>query len=96
MPPGRYSVTVKFAESWFGPGKPGGGGVNNRVFDVFCNGVALLRNFDVFKEAGGADRALDKTFRGLRSSAQGKLVLSFVPLRNYASVNAIEVIDEGR
>jgi hypothetical protein len=26
LPPGRYSVTLKFAESWFGPGKPGGGG----------------------------------------------------------------------
>lgn len=93
--PGRYTVALRFAESWFGPKKPAGGGAGERVFDVYANGVALLRNFDIFKEAGGEDRPLDKVFHSIPSNAQGKLVLSFVPVRNYACVNAIEVVDEG-
>jgi hypothetical protein len=95
VPPGRYTVNLRFAESWFGARKPAGGGAGNRVFDVFVNGVALLRNFDIFKEAGGEDRSLDKVFHAIQPNAQGKLTLSFVPVRNYACVNAIEVIDEG-
>ncbi|HEV2234879.1 MAG TPA: malectin domain-containing carbohydrate-binding protein [Terriglobia bacterium] len=93
---GRYGLTMRFAETYFGPANPGGGGVGSRVFDVYCNGVALLRNFDVFKEAGGENRALERTFHGLQPNAMGKIMLSFVPVTNYASVKAIEVVDESR
>ncbi len=91
---GRYNVTLEFAEAWFGPGQPGGGGPGSRVFDVYCNGVALLRNFDVFRAAGGDHHAVERTFHGVAPNTQGKIVLSFVPVVNYASVNAIEVADE--
>jgi hypothetical protein len=91
---GRYTVTLKFAETWFGPGEPGGGGVGSRVFDVYCNGTALLRNFDILRAAGGARRAIDKTFHGIVPNAQGKIELSFVPVVNYANIHAIEVVDE--
>jgi hypothetical protein len=84
---------MKFCESWFGPERPAGGGVGKRVFDVSLNGRILLSNFDVFKE-GGRLKALDKTFKGVEPNAQGKLVLTFAPVRNYAMVNAIEVVDE--
>jgi malectin (di-glucose binding ER protein) len=93
---GKYAVTLYFAETYFGAGKPGKGGVGSRLFDVECNGVALLRDFDIFKEAGGEDRAVVRTFHGLQPNAQGKLLLSFVPVKNYASVRAIEVTDESR
>ncbi|MGH9431158.1 MAG: malectin domain-containing carbohydrate-binding protein [Terriglobia bacterium] len=93
---GSYAVTLLFDETYFGPGDPGKGGVESRVFDVDCNGVALLRNFDIFKEAGGDNRALVRTFHDLRPNAQGKLLLSFVPVKNYASVRAIEVTNESR
>ena len=93
---GHYTATLRFTESWFGAKKPAGGGADERVFDVYCNGLALLRNFDIYKEAGGGDRALDKVFTSLQPNAQGKLVFSFVPVKNYACVNAIEVMDEGR
>jgi hypothetical protein len=93
--PGRYTVTLRFCESWFGPAKPAGGGAGSRVFDVYMNGLALMRHFDIFKEAGGGDRVLDKVFHGVTPSTQGKLTLSFVPVENYACVNAIEVVDEG-
>ena len=91
---GRYAVTLKFAETWFGTGRPGGGGAASRIFDVYCNGTALLRNFDLFRAAGGSQRAMEKTFHGLSRNAQGKIMLSFVPVVNYACVNAIEVVDE--
>ncbi|SPE29273.1 conserved hypothetical protein [Acidobacteriia bacterium SbA2] len=93
---GTYAVTLRFAETYFGELNSGFGSKGSRVFDVFCNGVTLLHNFDIFKEAGGANRALDKTFHGLEPDAHGLLRLSFVPSRNYAMVNAIEVVDESR
>jgi hypothetical protein len=91
----RYNVTMRFCESWFGPERPAGGGAGERLFDISFNGRILLGNFDVFKEAGSL-RALDKTFKGLEPDAQGKLIFSFVPRRQYAMVDAIEVVDEGR
>ena len=90
---GEYAVTLHFAEKFWGLENPGGDGEGSRVFDVYCNGVALLRDLDIYKEAGG-NRPLLKTFHGLKANAQGKLMLSFVPVKNYASVYAVEVIDE--
>jgi malectin (di-glucose binding ER protein) len=94
VPNGKYSVTLHFAETYFGPGNPGAADTGHRVFDVFCNGVALLRKFEISKEAGGPDRALVKIFHGLEPNAEGKLILSFVPVENYACINAIEVTEE--
>ena len=96
VPPGRYSVTFYFAEAWFGPDAPAGGGVGSRVFDILINGVALRRGFDVFKEAHGAGRGVTWTAHGLEPDAQGKLDIALMPVRNYASVNAIEVLDESK
>jgi len=45
------------------------------------------------KEAGSG-RALVKTYHGLRPNAQGKLIVSFVPDVNYASVDAVELEEE--
>jgi hypothetical protein len=90
---GRYRVTLRFAESYWGSTSPGGGGIGTRVFDVYCNGTALLRNFDMLKEAAPHTEII-KTFHNLEPNAQGKLLLSFVPIHNYANISAIEVIDE--
>lgn len=89
----HYAVTMKFCESWFGPGRPARGGAGKRIFDISLNGRILLRDFDVFKEAGSLN-ALDKTFRGLAPNAQGKLIFTFAPSHNYAMINAIQVLDE--
>ncbi len=93
---GRYTLTLKFAETYFGlgPTNPPGEGPGRRLFDVYCNGLALLKNFDVTLEAGGKNRSLDKVFHGLEPNAQGKLVLSFVPVKNYACVNALEIVPD--
>jgi hypothetical protein len=89
----RYTLVLHFAELYWVPDPMGGVGVGSRVFRVYCNGSTLLDNFDIFKEAGSL-RALTKTFNHLRPSAEGKLDLTFDAVENYATVSAIEVIDE--
>lgn len=108
VPPGRYAATLYFAETYWGTDnqRPGQalpdyqgsheGGAGSRVFDVNTNGRALLKDFDIFKEAGGAGRAVVRTFHNLEPDGEGKLVFRFVPTRDYACVNAIEIVDESR
>jgi Malectin domain len=96
VPAGRYGVNLYFAEAWFGPGHFAGGGVGSRIFDILCNGVAVRRGYDIFKEARGSDRALVLPIHGLEPDPQGKLTLSLMPVRNYASINALEVVDESK
>jgi hypothetical protein len=90
---GHYTVRLGFCEHWFGPGRAGGGGKGSRIFDVYCNRKPLLKNFDIFADAGSL-RATIKTFSGLEPNPQGVLYLEFVPVNNYALVNFIEVLDE--
>jgi hypothetical protein len=95
VPSGSYRLTLHFSEHWFGvPDYATGSGPGSRVFDVYCNGVTLLRDFDIFKEAGGCLRPIVKVFHGLKPNHQGKLILYFVPSADYACVNALEVVDE--
>jgi hypothetical protein len=91
----RYTLVLHFAEFYFGPRRPGGGGAGSRVFRVMCNGETLLDNFDIYKEAGSL-HALTKTFYHLKPSAQGKLNLTFEPVANNATVSGIEVLDESQ
>lgn len=93
---GRYRVTLRFCEGHFGRRNVEAGGEGSRVFDVYANGVALLRNFDIYKEAGGEGRPVERSFSGIRPNAQGKVVLQFVPVVGMACVNAIEVTAEGK
>jgi hypothetical protein len=90
---GTYALTLYFAEDYWGTPLSNTGGPGSRTFDVMCNGVALLRNLDIAREAGTA-HALKKTFHGLHPNAQGKLIVSLVPEVNYATVDAVQVEDE--
>lgn len=96
VPPGRYGVTLYFAEAWFGPANFAGGGVGSRIFDILCNGVALRRGFDVFREAHGSNRAVILPIHSVEPDPQGKINIELRPVRNYASLNALEVVDESR
>ena len=88
----RYTVTMYFAETYFGLPAVRQGGIGTRVFDVYCNGTTLLKNFDILEETGGVpNRAVQKVFRDIEASPLGKLDITFVPVANYALVNGIEV-----
>jgi hypothetical protein len=95
---GSYSLTLYFTEAHYGaPSQTGdffAGGPKSRLFDIFCNGEALARSFDIYKEAGGANVQLTRTFHHLKPNAQGKLNISFVPVQTYAVISAIEVLPE--
>ena len=96
--PGKYSVALYFAArhgDWDESPSPSG---ENRaavahVFDVSCNGTVLLKNFDLVREARQTDVVIRKA-SGLEPNAQGKLLLSFVPVEGYATVTGIEVVPQ--
>jgi len=86
VPSGRYTLTLYFADTWFK--KPG-----QRVFDVTCNGVLLIHDVDLLQQAGFS-KVYQKTFRGLEPNGQGKLLISFSPRVDYATVRALEITQE--
>ena len=57
-PPATYTVRLSFAE-------PDGLAAGHRVFSVGLQGSEVLTDFDVAREAGGADRAVVREFRGV-------------------------------
>ena len=90
LAPGKYRVTLYFAETWFGTPEARQSGSESRRFNVFANGAPLLQNFEIAQEVGPG-RELAKVFENLQPNSRGALWLEFVPLENYAEVNAIEV-----
>jgi hypothetical protein len=96
--PGKYSVILYFVnrttETKNDAPAQGVRQPSPRVFQVFLNGVTILQNFDLAQEARRSDTIV-RRFDGIEPNAQGKLVLSFVPLRGYAAVSGIEVIPQG-
>ncbi|UWZ85851.1 malectin [Occallatibacter riparius] len=90
---GRYTLVLHFAELYWIADRSQSIGVGTRVFSVYCNGSTLLDHFDIFKEVGSL-HAVTKTFTHIRPTPEGKLDLTFDPTVNFATVSAIEVIDE--
>jgi hypothetical protein len=96
--PGIYSVSLHFAVrhgDWDQPSVPSD---TDRapvahIFDVYCNGYALLKNFNPAREARQSDVVI-RAAKDLRPNAQGKLLLSFVPVDGYATVTGIEVLPQ--
>jgi hypothetical protein len=91
---GHYTLRLYFAETWFGATKWVQGGVGSRIFDVYCNGEVLLKNFDILREATKSNEVVVKEFHNIAPTAQGKIELSFVPVKSFPLVNAIEVEEE--
>jgi hypothetical protein len=89
---GTYTVRLYFLEHWFGAQNRGVGGGGSRVFDVSCNGSVLLKDFDIYREAGS--EPIVKTFGNIQPTTQGKIELYFTPSVNYPSISAIEIIAE--
>jgi hypothetical protein len=92
VPHEKYRVRLYFQEPWFGKENVGIGGAGSRVFDVWCNGAVLLKDFDILSEGGSVP--VVKTFDNVQATALGKIELIFSPVINYPLVNAIEVLPE--
>jgi hypothetical protein len=89
---GTYRLKLYFTESWFGPGRDGGGGIGSRRFDVYAEKQSLLLDFDLFRES--RNRPVVKEFHGLKTDADGYINLRFVERANHAAVNALELTEE--
>ena len=59
-----YDVRLYFAESTFQQ-------AGKRRFDVVINGKTVLKDFDIFQEAGGANKALLKDFPLVSANQDG-------------------------
>ena len=92
VPLALYRLRLYFREPWFGTENGGYGGPGSRVFDVSCNGVLLLKNFDILAE--GNSQPIVKTFDHLQASADGKVEIYFMPVVNYPVVSALELVPE--
>jgi len=82
-PNGTYTVTLKFAEPYFTR-------AGSRLFNVNINGTAVLTNFDIVAQAGGALKALDKPFPV--TVTNGQITIQFTPgSADQPMVNAIQI-----
>ncbi|KAD4982479.1 hypothetical protein E3N88_19150 [Mikania micrantha] len=61
---GNYTVTLHFAEIVFRDNRSYHS-LGRRAFDVYVQGVNILKNFDIKNEAGGVDKAVIKTSKGV-------------------------------
>jgi hypothetical protein len=96
--PGKYMLSLYFAARHGDWDEPASDDLEGKprvahVFNVFCNGRALLTGFDLAREAKGSDVVI-RRFADLVPNAQGKLMLSFIPVQGYATVTGIEVLPE--
>lgn len=85
---GEYLVELYFTEPWYGTG----GGMDCkgwRLFDVAINENVVLKDFDIWAEAGH-DNALKKVFKV--KSKNGKIVISFPNVKaSQAIISAIAI-----
>ncbi|MBN1506663.1 MAG: malectin [Sedimentisphaerales bacterium] len=88
VPNGKYTVRLHFAETYEGIM-----GAGERVFSVSIGGREVLKDFDVFKEAGGDLKPLVKEFKGIPVEG-GQLVIDFEPNIENPEINGIEVLAE--
>jgi hypothetical protein len=85
-----YQLTLYLAERYWGLQNSGLGGVGSRIFDVRCNDTELLRHFDL-SQAARDSTVVAIRFRHLHADSTGKLNLQFLPVVNYALLNALAV-----
>jgi glycosidase len=82
LPEGRYEITLLQTETWVT-------GVNQRVFDLYIEGIRTLTNFDIFAASGGMNLPLVQTFA--YDVADARLDLHFIPWADNARVSGIGV-----
>ena len=84
---GGQTVTLYFAETYLsGPGQ--------RLFDVTINGTKVLSGFDIYASAGGANRAIARSFATTADSS-GRVVIQFISGTENPKVNGITVTGSG-
>lgn len=86
VPKGKYAVKLHFAETFDEVKKPG-----DRLFSFDINGEKV-KNFDIFKEAGGSNKAVVKTYHV--DAKDGKIEIEFTKVEKEPEINGIEILPE--
>ena len=92
LKPGIYELRLHFAETYYGPEDPGGGGEGSRIMNIAANGKALISGFDVLADASGGRTADIKIFSDVSPAQDGVLHLSFSSATGRGMVSAIEIL----
>ncbi|MCX7048270.1 MAG: malectin domain-containing carbohydrate-binding protein [Candidatus Sumerlaeota bacterium] len=88
LPNGAYIVRLHFCETYDGITAAG-----ERVLAVAINGKTVLPALDIFKETGGLNKPLIKTFKGV-SVDKGELLIKFTEQAQAPEINGIEIMAE--
>ena len=84
---GPQTVTLYFAETYVS-------GSGMRVFGVTINGTRVLADFDIYASAGGANRAISRTFTTTADSS-GNVLIEFISGTENPKINGIAVSGRG-
>ncbi len=88
LPNGRYTVRLHFAECFTGIT-----GVGQRVYSFAVQGQKPEKDFDIFKEAGGMYKAIQREYKGV-AVTDGTLRITFTPNIENPAINGIEIFAE--
>jgi enterochelin esterase-like enzyme len=88
LPNGKYTVRLHFAECFTGIT-----GVGQRVYSFAVQGQRPQKDFDIFKEAGGPYKAIQREYKGV-AVTDGKLRITFTPNIENPAINGIEILAE--
>ncbi len=88
LPNGKYTVRLHFAECFTGIT-----GVGQRVYSFAVQGQKPETDFDMFKEAGGPYKAIQREYKGVEVT-DGKLRITFTPNIENPAINGIEIFAE--
>jgi enterochelin esterase-like enzyme len=88
LPNGKYTVRLHFAETFTGIY-----GEGERVYSFAVQGQKPEKDFDIFKEAGGPYKAIQREYKGVVVS-DGKLRITFTPNIENPAINGIEILAE--
>jgi streptogramin lyase len=89
-PNASYTLRLDFNELYWGTSLSGSGGVGSRVFNVTVNESPALTNFDIFKAAGGANKAVAEQLP-VTADSSGNVTVGFTSVTDNAMVNGISV-----
>ena len=83
VPNGAYSITLKFAETYFT-------GTGQRVANILINGQTVQPNFDIVAAAGGPNLAIDKTYAV--TVANGAIDIQLTSVVENPEINALQIV----
>lgn len=91
VPRGKsYTVRLHFAEVF-------DDGAGMRIENVAINGNQVLKNFDIFAQAGGMRKAVVRAFKGIQPDANGTINIRVTAAPNSpdqnAKISGIEILD---